>query len=168
MRPALEPGDRLLVRPRRVRTYRPGEVVAVRDPRDSERVLVKRVILVEPDRSLIVLGDNRDSSSDSLTFGPVPRSHVLGRVVFRYHPAASSPWVRRVPEGRLHDWIRVADVADPGSADDVQRLRKEAEVERLRLAARAAREADEVRAAAQTEAVRMRAEAEADAEKIRA
>src|SRR5205807_5623378 len=41
MRPALEPGDRLLVL--RLLRPRPGDVVAVVDPRDGERVMVKRV-----------------------------------------------------------------------------------------------------------------------------
>jgi len=83
MRPALEPGDRLvLVRRRR---YRPGAVVAVTDPRDG-RLLVKRVAEVTADGRLVVLGDAPDASTDSRTFGPVPHSSVRGQAVHRYAP----------------------------------------------------------------------------------
>ena len=85
MRPGLEPGDRLLVvglgRPR------PGDVVAVVDPRDSERVLVKRVASVDARNGRVTVeGDNPDASTDSRTFGPVDVGVVLGRVIYRYWP----------------------------------------------------------------------------------
>jgi nickel-type superoxide dismutase maturation protease len=83
MRPALEPGDRLLLVRRR--TYRPGAVVAVPDPRDG-RLLVKRVAGVAPDGRLVVAGDDPAASTDSRTFGPVPRSSVRGQAVHRYAP----------------------------------------------------------------------------------
>ena len=83
MRPALEPGDRLLLVRRR--TYRPGTVVAVRDPRDG-RLLVKRVAAVTADGRLVVAGDDPAASTDSRTFGPVPHSSVRGQAVHRYAP----------------------------------------------------------------------------------
>ena len=33
-----------------------------------------------------VMGDNRDNSSDSRTFGPINRSSIQGKAVFRYWP----------------------------------------------------------------------------------
>ncbi|MDQ7026158.1 MAG: signal peptidase I [Anaerolineae bacterium] len=33
-----------------------------------------------------VMGDNRNHSRDSRSFGPVPIDHVVGRVIFRYWP----------------------------------------------------------------------------------
>jgi nickel-type superoxide dismutase maturation protease len=85
MEPTLAPGDRLLVR--RARRVRAGDVVAVRDPRGARRVLVKRVSAVLDDE-IVVRGDNPSASTDSRTFGPVPASAVLGRVVRCYAP----PW----------------------------------------------------------------------------
>lgn len=41
---------------------------------------------VEPD-TLMTFGDNRDHSSDSRDWGPVPYKNIVGRVFFRYWPA---------------------------------------------------------------------------------
>ena len=84
MRPTLEPGDRLLLVRRR--RYAPGAVVAVADPRDG-RLLVKRVAGVLPDGPLLVTGDDPAASTDSRTFGPVPRSSIRGQAVRRYAPS---------------------------------------------------------------------------------
>lgn len=99
MAPALIPGDRLLVvgapcgRPP---WPAPGTVVALRDPRDPARLLVKRVTaLRRRDETLEVAGDAPGASTDSRHFGPVPRSSVVGRAVYRYAPADRSgpgPW----------------------------------------------------------------------------
>ncbi len=86
MRPALEPGDRLVVvrggRPRR------GQVVALADPRRPDRLVVKRVADVSA-AGVVVLGDNPAASTDSRHFGPVPPAAVRGRVVYRYWPESS-------------------------------------------------------------------------------
>lgn len=84
MAPTLEPGDRLVVV--RVPKLRPGQVVALRDPRRPDRLLVKRVAGLEGDR-VVVWGDNPAESTDSREFGPVGRASVLGAVVHRYGPA---------------------------------------------------------------------------------
>ena len=74
MAPALLPGDRLVVvgLPWGLQPWpRVGAVVAVRDPRDSRRVLVKRVSAVDREAGTIfVVGDAPDVSTDSRTFGP--------------------------------------------------------------------------------------------------
>jgi nickel-type superoxide dismutase maturation protease len=83
MLPTLRPGDRVLVLP--LLRLRAGQLVAVKDPREPTRLLVKRVIsagalMVE------VRGDNEMASTDSRSFGPLARSQVVGRVVYRYAP----------------------------------------------------------------------------------
>ena len=99
MAPALQPGDRLLVVRR---PFGPpawpavGDVVAVADPREPGRLLVKRVAEVDVSAGTVDLrGDAAHASTDSRTFGPVPRTSLLGRAVHRYGPAHRSgpgPW----------------------------------------------------------------------------
>jgi nickel-type superoxide dismutase maturation protease len=84
MRPTLEPGDRLLVW--RTRRAAPGTLVVVPDPRRRQRHLVKRVVRVLGDGSVEVRGDNTVASTDSRTFGRLPRAELRGRVLYRYHP----------------------------------------------------------------------------------
>lgn len=85
MEPTLVSGDRLVV----ARTGPPktGDLVALRDPFDRRRVIVKRVAAVHRGE-LVVRGDNADASVDSRVFGPVPNRDVLGKLVRRYAPAS--------------------------------------------------------------------------------
>ena len=92
MLPTLQPGDRLVV----VRTLKPkvGDLVALRDPAQPSRLLVKR--LVSRDRGrLTVAGDNPEASRDSRDFGPVERASLVGRALYCYHPPERSGPIRR-------------------------------------------------------------------------
>jgi nickel-type superoxide dismutase maturation protease len=87
MVPVLAPGDRVLVL--RTDQIAVGDIIAFVDPDASEGVLVKRASGV--DRSSVrVEGDNFGASRDSRHFGPVPRSAIIGRVLWcywsPYHP----------------------------------------------------------------------------------
>ena len=94
MEPTFHDGDWLLVR-KLGRPPRAGEVVVATDPREPERLLVKRVRSVAGDR-VTVEGDHRDpaESTDSRQFGPIPGSAVVGRPVLRYAPLRRFGFVR--------------------------------------------------------------------------
>ena len=88
MSPMLVPGDWLLVDPDAYdrRPARPGDLVAVRDPREPDRWLVKRVATIDEAGRLELRGDAPDRSTDSRTFGPVDADTVVGRPWARYWP----------------------------------------------------------------------------------
>jgi nickel-type superoxide dismutase maturation protease len=90
MRPALEPGDRLLVDTRvlRARLPRIGEIVVLRDPIAPTRWLIKRVGAVDAARATVeVRGDAADRARDSRQFGPVPFAAIVGVAYRRYAPS---------------------------------------------------------------------------------
>jgi nickel-type superoxide dismutase maturation protease len=91
MEPAYRAGDRVIVNrlAYRRRAPAPGDVVVLRDPERPGRYLLKRVAPFpareppDPD-AVYVLGDNAAGSRDSRSFGPVPRSAIVGRAWQRY------------------------------------------------------------------------------------
>jgi nickel-type superoxide dismutase maturation protease len=90
MMPTFSPGDRLIVWKRSKVDV--GDVIALPDPNRSGRTLVKRVTVVGAGE-LEVAGDNREASTDSRHFGPVPATSVIGTAVYRYHPPARTGWI---------------------------------------------------------------------------
>jgi len=84
MLPTLRPGDRLLVL--RPAPARPGDVVAVTDPRLATRTMVKRVAARGPE-GVTVLGDNAIGSTDSRQLGPLAPAAIRGRAFYRYFPS---------------------------------------------------------------------------------
>lgn len=84
MAPTLLPGDRLLVR-RWPRRLAPGALVVVAAPLVPRRLVVKRISSVRG-AQVTVLGDNPAASTDSRSYGPLPRAALRGRVVYRYAP----------------------------------------------------------------------------------
>ncbi len=97
MAPTLLPGDRLVVVP--AGKPRIGDVIAVPDPRHPERLLVKRVVSIDPSRSTVmVAGDNIDASTGSAAFGQVAWRTVLGRATYCYFPRERAG---RIPRGAL-------------------------------------------------------------------
>jgi signal peptidase I len=107
MRPAIEPGDWLLVDPTVARWPRRGSIVVFREPMSGE-LAVKRVAGVPGERVAFgdgffhlrddeawLLGDATTAEAaeagfgepiDSRRFGPVPVEALVGRAWFRYAP----------------------------------------------------------------------------------
>ncbi len=107
MRPAIEPGDWLLVDPTADRWPRRGSVVVFREP-DSDELAIKRIAAGPGDRvpyadgylilatdEAWLLSDAPDAALmaaglgqpiDSRRYGPVPVSLLVGRIWFRYGP----------------------------------------------------------------------------------
>jgi nickel-type superoxide dismutase maturation protease len=88
MAPTLQAGDWLLVDPDGYARQAPveGNLVLAPDPRDPERLLIKRVAAVDRDGRLQLAGDDPDASTDSRTFGALDPSLVEGRPTLRYWP----------------------------------------------------------------------------------
>jgi len=107
MRPAIEPGDWLLLDPTTHRWPRRGAVVVIREP-DSDVLAIKRVaagpgervaldeghLVLGPDEAWL-LSDAADAELiaaglgrpvDSRRYGPVPLDCLVGRAWFRYAP----------------------------------------------------------------------------------
>jgi nickel-type superoxide dismutase maturation protease len=96
MVPTLRPGDRLVVlRWGHRLLLRPGDLVTITPPPRSGRPgrLVKRVVDCDG-ATVAVAGDNADASTDSRSFGRLPRSAVTGKVLYRYAPSGRTGVVR--------------------------------------------------------------------------
>ncbi len=85
MNPTYQRGDRLLIDPLfwRIMGLKKGDVVILRDPRDS-RLILKRIKDISQTGELYVVGDNPPQSTDSRHFGPVSKKHIIGRVWRKY------------------------------------------------------------------------------------
>ena len=79
MTPTYLPGERLTA-VRRWRGVRVGDVVVVRDPRKSDRWLLKRCVR-RIGSDLDLRGDNAQASTDSRDFGLVPSRDVAYIVI---------------------------------------------------------------------------------------
>ncbi len=92
MAPRFSSGEKILANrlSYALRKPRRGEVVVARDPRDESRELVKRIVAVPGDtiggvllrpNEYFLRGDNERQSTDSRTFGPVAKNHIIGKVI---------------------------------------------------------------------------------------
>ena len=97
MRPAIEPGDWLLVDPTVRRWPHRGSIVVFREP-GSELIVIKRVAAGPRDSVATALGPLRlapgeawligdaPGSHDSRHYGPVTTDRLIARAWFRYGP----------------------------------------------------------------------------------
>jgi nickel-type superoxide dismutase maturation protease len=81
--PFFESGDYVVVADRRVllRPLHPGDIIVFRHPYYG--ILIKRLDhVLSSGEELFVLGTHPEST-DSRTFGPIPKKWVTGRVIYR-------------------------------------------------------------------------------------
>ena len=80
MRPALKPGDFVFAKTSLGPAWMPevGDIVVCKHPH-HDRLLIKRVTDLVGGR-VVVRGDNPLESTDSRSFGPLPREAILGVV----------------------------------------------------------------------------------------
>ena len=55
-----------------------GDIVVVKI---NGRKVVKRIQTID-DQNISVVGDNQKGSTDSRTFGPIKRAHIIGKVIW--------------------------------------------------------------------------------------
>ena len=73
-----KPGDTIEIKDGKV--YRNGTLLDEPYIKETMRAAAPKKVTIPPNQ-VYVLGDNRNNSSDSRYIGPVPVSHVLGKVV---------------------------------------------------------------------------------------
>ena len=83
------PGERIMIKNGHV--YINGQVLDESYLPDDYRTsggqfLKEGVEFVVPESSVMAIGDNRNHSSDSRDWGPVPYQNIVGRAFFRYWP----------------------------------------------------------------------------------
>ena len=83
MEPTLRDGDWLLIDT--AATPSVGQLIVARDPREPERLLIKRVAASHAD-GLMLAGDHAAHAPESEWIGPVPFEAVVGRPWLRYWP----------------------------------------------------------------------------------
>jgi len=86
MLPLLWPGEELLINPYAYRHQQPavGDVVLSRHPTKPDFLMVKRITALLDNDRYFLQGDNLAESSDSRSFGPVSRGHLVGQVTSRF------------------------------------------------------------------------------------
>ena len=82
MFPVLKPGEEVLVDTRAYRHFLPeiGDLVVAKHPHRQDLRIIKWVALVDEKGNCFLLGENKEESSDSRSFGFVSLQQIIGRV----------------------------------------------------------------------------------------
>jgi nickel-type superoxide dismutase maturation protease len=120
MEPVLRQGDRVICVPLVFRSIRPspyglrtGQLIALADPRQPRRVMVKRLAAIDS-AGLWVRSDN-PVGTDSRQLGKLPHHLLRGKVVARYWPPERAGWLDGASRWRRG---RPPLAADPMSRSD--------------------------------------------------
>ncbi|MEB3212131.1 MAG: nickel-type superoxide dismutase maturation protease [Leptolyngbyaceae bacterium] len=86
MAPLLREGEEVLIDPFAYLHHspEPGDIVVAEHPTLPGYRLIKRVVAVLDSGDCILIGDNSTESTDSRSFGAVPRHKIMGRVTSRF------------------------------------------------------------------------------------
>lgn len=96
MEPTLRAGDRLVALPVALVRPRPGDIVVLTDPGDPGHQVIKRLVDLDA-ATADVRGDAPTRSTDSRTWGRIPRANLRRVMVARW------PWpTHRAGEGARH------------------------------------------------------------------
>ena len=63
---------------------KPGDIVAVRNPKERDKILLKKIETGISENQYFVVGINQSDSHDSRAFGPVGKDLIFGKVCFSY------------------------------------------------------------------------------------
>ncbi|MEO6334080.1 MAG: nickel-type superoxide dismutase maturation protease [Pyrinomonadaceae bacterium] len=81
MLPALRDGEVVLISAKA--SVGPGDIVLARHPYKQSVKILKRVAAIDESGRYSLVGDNAGESTDSRTFGTLPREYIDGKVVCR-------------------------------------------------------------------------------------
>ncbi|MDJ0515937.1 MAG: nickel-type superoxide dismutase maturation protease [Trichodesmium sp. MO_231.B1] len=86
MFPLLKPGEEVLVDTRAYRHFLPeiGDLVVAEHPHRHDLRIIKSVAFVDEKGDCFLVGENREESSDSRSFGFVSSQQIIGRVTSRF------------------------------------------------------------------------------------
>ena len=88
MAPTLPDGTTVLLDTAAYRHADPqvGDIVLAQHPYEPNNKMIKRITAVTEDGRYFLRGDNPNATetTDSRSFGTVPRSHILARITYRF------------------------------------------------------------------------------------
>ena len=86
MFPLLKPGEEILVDTRAYRHFLPevGDLVVAKHPHRHGLKIIKWVAFVDENGECFLVGENKEESSDSRSFGFVSSQQIIGRVTSKF------------------------------------------------------------------------------------
>ncbi len=83
MFPVLKDNDVVFVNPNAYKASFPSvnDIVVAKHPYKDNTLLIKKIVSIDENEKFCLLGINKNSSTDSRSFGSVCKKHILGKVV---------------------------------------------------------------------------------------